>query len=42
MLHTVKGIVREGKIELLEHVDLLEGSDVLVAHKPGRFGFDLG
>ena len=30
MLNTVRAIIREGKIELLEHVDLPEGAKVLV------------
>ena len=30
MVDTVKAIVREGKIELLEHVDIPEGTEVLV------------
>ncbi len=30
MLNAVKGVVREGKIELLEAVDLPEGATVLV------------
>ena len=30
MLNTVKAVVREGKIELLEKVDLPEGAEVLV------------
>jgi predicted DNA-binding antitoxin AbrB/MazE fold protein len=30
MLNTVKAIVREGKIELLEQVDIPEGTEVLV------------
>ena len=30
MLSTFRAIVRAGKIELLEHADLLEGSQVLV------------
>jgi len=30
MLNTVKAVVREGKIELLEKVDLPEGTEVLV------------
>jgi hypothetical protein len=34
MLNTVWAIVREGKIELLEHVDLPEGSKVLVTFLP--------
>ncbi len=29
-MNAVRGIVREGKIELLETVDLPEGADVLV------------
>ena len=34
MLNTVWAIVREGKIELLEHVDLPEGRKVLVTLLP--------
>ena len=34
MLNTVWAIVREGKIELLEQVDLLEGREVLVTFLP--------
>ena len=34
MLHTLWAIVREGKIELLEHVDLPEGRKVLVTFLP--------
>ena len=30
MLHAVRAVVREGKIELLERVDLPEGAPVLV------------
>ena len=30
MLNTIKAVVREGKIELLEKVDLPEGTEVLV------------
>ncbi len=30
MLNTVRAIVREGRIELLEHVNLPEGVEVLV------------
>jgi len=30
MMNTVKAIVREGKIELLEQVDIPEGTEVLV------------
>ena len=30
MLNAIKGVVREGKIELLETVDLPEGATVLV------------
>ena len=30
MLNTLKAVVREGKIELLENVDLPEGTEVLV------------
>jgi hypothetical protein len=30
MLNTVKAIVREGRIELLERVDIPEGTEVLV------------
>jgi hypothetical protein len=34
MLNTAWAIVREGKIELLEHVDLPEGRKVLVTFLP--------
>ena len=34
MSKTVRGIVREGKIELLEHVELPEGANVLVTLLP--------
>lgn len=34
MLSTVKAVVREGKIELLERVDLPEGSKLLVTVLP--------
>jgi hypothetical protein len=34
MLNTVWAVVREGKIELLEHVDLPEGGKVLVTLLP--------
>ena len=30
MLNTIKAVVREGKIELLEKVDIPEGTEVLV------------
>jgi len=30
MLHTVRAVVREGKIELLEKVEIPEGTEVLV------------
>lgn len=30
MLNTVKAVVRQGKIELLEQVDIPEGTEVLV------------
>ena len=30
MLNAVRGIVREGKVELLEHVNLPDGTKVLV------------
>lgn len=34
MLKTVLGVVRQGKLELLENVDLPEGSKVLVTLLP--------
>ncbi len=34
VLRTMWGVVREGRIELLEHVDLPEGSTVLVTLLP--------
>jgi hypothetical protein len=34
MSQTVRGIVREGKIELLEHIELPEGTNVLVTFLP--------
>ena len=34
MLNTVTAVVREGKIELLEHVELPEGSRLLVTVLP--------
>ncbi|MGH8069215.1 MAG: antitoxin family protein [Candidatus Entotheonellia bacterium] len=34
MSKTVRAIVREGKIELLEHVELPEGANVLVTLLP--------
>jgi hypothetical protein len=34
MLKTVKAIVRQGKIELLEHIELPEGANVLVTLLP--------
>jgi hypothetical protein len=30
MLNTLRGIIREGKVELLEHVNLPDGTKVLV------------
>jgi len=30
MLNTIRAVVREGKIELLEHVEIPEGTEVLV------------
>jgi predicted DNA-binding antitoxin AbrB/MazE fold protein len=30
MMNTIKAIFKEGKIELLEHVDIPEGTEVLV------------
>lgn len=38
MSQTVRGIVREGKIELLEHVELPEGTNVLVTFLPDEEG----
>ncbi len=43
MLSTVRAVVREGKIELLERVDLPEGSNLLVTVLPdaeARFWLD--
>jgi hypothetical protein len=34
MLRTLRAVIREGKIELLEHVDLPEGAKVLVILLP--------
>ena len=34
MVKTVQGIIREGKIELLEQVELPEGANVLVTFLP--------
>jgi hypothetical protein len=34
MLNTVRAVVRKGKIEFLEHVDLPEGAKVLVTLLP--------
>lgn len=34
MLNTVKGIVREGKIEVLEDVNLKEGTKILITLLP--------
>ena len=40
MLSTVRAVVREGKIELLERVELPEGSKLLVTVLPdGEAGF---
>lgn len=36
MFNTVWAVVREGKIEILEHVDLPEGSTVLVTLFPSE------
>jgi predicted DNA-binding antitoxin AbrB/MazE fold protein len=30
MLNTIRAIVKDGKIELLEHIDLPEGTEILV------------
>jgi hypothetical protein len=30
MLNTVRAIIKDGKIELLEHIDLPEGTEILV------------
>lgn len=30
MLQTIRAIVKDGKIELLEHIDLPEGTEILV------------
>jgi hypothetical protein len=30
MLNTVRAIIKDGKIELLEHIDLPEGTEVLI------------
>ena len=34
MLNTIKAVVKEGQIELLEHVDLREGTELLVPSWP--------
>jgi hypothetical protein len=30
MLNTIRAIIKDGKIELLEHIDLPEGTEILV------------
>jgi hypothetical protein len=34
MLNTVRGVVRAGKIELLEKIDVVEGSELLITILP--------
>lgn len=34
MLNTVRGVVRAGKIELLEKIDVAEGSELLITILP--------
>jgi hypothetical protein len=38
MLKTVQGVIRAGKIELLEQVELSEGATVLVTFLPDEAG----
>ena len=42
MMNTVKAIVREGRIELLEQVDIPEGAEVLVTILSEEVEFWLG
>lgn len=42
MLNTIRAVVREGKIELLEKVDLPEGSELLVTILSDEMQFWLG
>jgi hypothetical protein len=39
MLNTVRGVVKDGKIELLEQVELPEGTDALVTLLPDEAEF---
>jgi hypothetical protein len=42
MSNPIKAIVKEGKIELLEPMDIPEGTEVLVTIPPDEAGFWLG
>lgn len=42
MLNTVRAVVKEGKIELLEKIDLPNGTEVLVTVLPDESQFWLG
>jgi len=42
MLNTIRAVVREGKIELLEKVDIPEGTEVLVTIRAADAQFWLG
>jgi hypothetical protein len=42
MMNTVKAVVREGRIELLEQVDIPEGTEVLVTILSDEVEFWLG
>ncbi len=40
MMNTIRAVVREGKIELLENIDVPEGTELFVtilAHEEGEF-----
>jgi hypothetical protein len=39
MMNTIKGIVREGRIELLEQIDIPEGTELLVTILSDEAGF---
>ena len=39
MMNTVKAVIREGRIELLEQVDIPEGTEVLVTILSDEAGF---
>jgi hypothetical protein len=41
MFHSVEGIYQNGKIELLETPELLEGTKVIVTFLPNNTSFDL-